>query len=184
MTEREKMLAGLMYNAGDPELVAGRARARLLMRRLNRDAVGDDNEIRAILRELIPAAGEGLWIEPPLYVDYGSNIHAGERVYMNFGCCLLDVCPIHIGPRTMFGPGVHIYTATHPVDARERLSGLEYGKPVIIGEECWIGGRAVICPGVTIGDRVVIGAGAVVTRDIPSDTVAVGNPARVRRTLA
>ena len=183
MTEKEKMLAGLMYDPGDPQLFAERIRARQIMRRFNITECGNVDAVKPILAELCPNAGPGFWVEPPFYVDYGSNIHTGEGVFLNFDCVLLDVCPIRIGQRTMFGPGVHLYTATHPLDADERISGKEFGAPITIGEKCWIGGAAVICPGVTIGDRVVIGAGAVVTKDIPSDTVAHGNPARVRKHL-
>ncbi|MGQ2984513.1 sugar O-acetyltransferase [Flavobacterium sp.] len=131
------------------------------------------------LRELIPSAGENLWIEPPFQCDYGYNIEAGDNVYFNFNCVFLDVTKVTIGSRTMFGPNVQIYIAMHPMDTVERASGAEYAKPITIGEDVWVGGSAVICPGVTIGNRSIIGAGNVVTRDIPDDVFAAGNPCRV-----
>ena len=120
-------------------------------------------------------------MQPPFYCDYGSNMHLGEKVYFN--CVVLDVAPVTIGARTFFGPNVQIYTATHPINYRERASGLEAGKPISIGEDVWVGGSVVICPGVSIGDRSVIGAGSVVTRDVPSEVFAAGNPCRVIRQL-
>lgn len=183
-TEWEKMVAGELYRALDPELSALRRRARLLTRELNASR-DDEEELRlGILRELIPNAGPGLWIEPPFYCDYGRNITVGERVFMNFDCVVLDVAPVVIGDYTQFGPAVQVYTATHPLDAAERRSGLEFGKAISIGADVWIGGGAVICPGVSIGSRSVVGAGSVVTRDIPADVFAAGNPARVIRNLA
>ena len=182
-TEWEKMIAGELYHALDPELSALRRRARLLTRELNASRDDEEELRRRVLRELIPNAGPGLWIEPPFYCDYGRNITAGERVFMNFDCVVLDVAPVSIGDNTQLGPAVQIYTATHPLDAVERRSGLEYGRTIVIGSDVWIGGAAVICPGVTIGSRSVIGAGSVVTRDIPADVFAAGNPCRVVREL-
>ena len=177
------MLSGELYDALDTELAQDRLRTRLLLKRIN-DLGEDQAEERSkILRELIPGAGEGLWIQPPFYCDYGYNIQLGEKVFFNFNCVVLDVAAVTIGSRTLFGPNVQIYTATHPLDYKERASGLEYAKPISIGEDAWIGGSAVICPGVTIGDRSVIGAGSVVTRDIPADVFAAGNPCRVIRNL-
>lgn len=182
-TEKEKMLAGELYNSLDPELVAGRRRARLLAKRLN-DSSEDDKELRhALLQELFGSSGENLWLEPPFYCDYGSNIHVGDNVFFNFNCVVLDVAEVTIGSRTMFGPAVQIYTATHPIEAHERMKGLEAGNPIAIGKDVWVGGGAIILPGVSIGDRSVIGAGAVVTRDIPADVFAGGNPCRVLRQL-
>ena len=183
-TEWDKMIAGELYNALDPELTALRRRARLLTRELNASRDDEEELRRRVLRELIPNAGAKLWIEPPFYCDYGRNITVGERVFMNFDCVILDVAPVMIGDNTQFGPAVQIYTATHPLDAAERRSGLEYGKAIAIGADVWIGGAAVICPGVTIGSRSVIGAGSVVTRDIPEDVFAAGNPCRVIRDLS
>jgi maltose O-acetyltransferase len=124
-----------------------------------------------------------VWLQPPFFCDYGSNIHLGKKVFFNFNCVVLDVCEVRIGDRTMFGPAVQVYAATHPLDAAERSSGRELGKPVVIGADVWVGGGAVICPGVTIGDRAVIGAGAVVTRDVPAGVFAAGNPCRVIKTI-
>lgn len=177
------MLAGELYDALDPQLSEERIKARLLIKALN-DSKEDETEERArLLKELIPNAGEGLWLQPPFYCDYGYNINVGEKVFFNFNCVVLDVTQVTIGSRTLLGPNVQIYTATHPINHVERGSGLEYAKPISIGKDCWIGGSVVICPGVTIGDRSVIGAGSVVTRDIPSDVFAAGNPCRVIRTL-
>jgi maltose O-acetyltransferase len=136
-----------------------------------------------ILRQLIPHADKGLWMQPPFFCDYGYNIYTGEKVFFNFNCVVLDVTRVSIGSRTLFGPNVQIYTATHPLDADERASGLEYAKPVTIGSDVWVGGSAVICPGVSIGDRAVIGAGSVVTRDIPPNVFAAGNPCKILRQL-
>ena len=177
------MLAGALYDPLDPQLAAERRRARLLWKALN-DTRDDQPEERArLLAELIPSAGEGLWIEPPFYCDYGTNITLGEKVFFNFNCVVLDVAPVTIGSRTLIGPAVQIYAAMHPLLAVDRRTGLESGKPVAIGEEVWIGGGAVICPGVSIGARAVIGAGSVVTRDVPEDVFAAGNPCRVIREL-
>lgn len=182
-SEKDKMLSGELYNALDPQLSAERRRARLLFKQLN-DTRDDQPEERArIVRELIPAAGRAVWIEPPFYCDYGSNITLGDRVYFNFNCVILDVAPVRIGSGVMCGPAVQIYTATHPLSAAERRKGLELGKAIEIGDEAWIGGGAIICPGVRIGARSVIGAGSVVTRDIPEGVFAAGNPCRVLREI-
>jgi len=182
-SETEKMLAGELYDPLDKQLSDERLRTRLLIKRLN-DTREDEAEARAaLLKALIPNAGAGLWLQPPFYCDYGSNIIIGEKVFFNFNCVVLDVTYVTIGSRTLFGPNVQIYTATHPMDHRERASGLEYAKPIKIGEDVWIGGSVVICPGVAIGDRAVIGAASVVTKDIPSDVFAAGNPCKVVRPL-
>lgn len=177
-SEKEKMLRGELYNSMDDQLSRERQRARALTHQLNCTHYGDPTAYKRIIAELLPNAAEDIWIEPPFYCDYGYNIYAGEQVFFNFNCVLLDVMPIRIGSRVLFGPAVQIYTATHPLDAMERRKGLEFAKPVTIGDDCWIGGGAIISPGVRIGDRCVIGAGAVVTKDIPSDSIVVGNPAR------
>ncbi|HEX6227157.1 MAG TPA: sugar O-acetyltransferase, partial [Chryseolinea sp.] len=180
---KEKMLQGELYNALDKELANDRLQTRLLIKQLNETREDDVKGRSRALNLLIPNAGTGLWLQPPFYCDYGYNILAGENVFFNFNCVVLDVTYVTIGSRTLFGPNVQIYTATHPIHYRERASGLEYAKPIAIGEDTWIGGSVVICPGVTIGDRCVIGAGSVVTKDIPSDVFAAGNPCRVIRTL-
>ncbi|WP_322113836.1 sugar O-acetyltransferase [Marinimicrobium sp. C6131] len=182
-TEREKMLAGALYDPMDAELCAARRRARLLCESLNASRDNEVKKRRQWLRELIPDGGDTVWMQPPFYCDYGDNIHLGEKVFFNFNCVVLDVADVHIGARTLFGPAAQVYTATHPMNAQERASGLESGKPITIGEDVWIGGGAIICPGVTIGDRCVIGAGAVVTKDIPADHFAAGNPARIIRPI-
>lgn len=177
------MLAGELYDPLDKQLSDERLKARLLLKELN-DSPESDVEKRArILKELLPDAGEELWLQPPFYCDYGSNIKTGERVFLNFNCVILDVAQVTIGSRTLIGPNVQVYAATHPLSYKERASGLEYGKPVFIGEDVWIGGSVIICPGVSIGDRSVIGAGSVVTKNIPADVFAAGNPCRIIRQL-
>jgi len=181
MTEKEKMLSGSLYNAHDEELSRDRLNARLLFQQIN-ELGEEQKELRdTLLNELFGSAGKELWIEPPFYCDYGYNIHLGDNVFLNYNCCILDVSTVHIGDRVLIGPGVQIYTATHPMDVESRRSGLEYAKAIHIGNDVWIGGSAIICPGVTIGNGAVIGAGAVVTRDIPDLVFAAGNPARVIR---
>ncbi|MBF8964500.1 sugar O-acetyltransferase [Pontibacter sp. FD36] len=182
-TEKEKMLAGGLYDPLDKQISDERLQARLLLKELNDSREDQVEERSRILKALIPHAGKGLWLQPPFYCDYGYNMIVGERVFFNFNCVVLDVAEVRIGSRTLFGPNVQVYTATHPMDHRERASGLEYAKPITIGEDVWIGGSAVICPGVTIGDRSVIGAGSVVTKNIPADVFAAGNPCRVIRKL-
>jgi maltose O-acetyltransferase len=182
-TEKEKMLAGELYLASDPQLVAERHTCRVLLKQFN-DSPDDDIELRQkILGELIGAHGDNLWIEPPFYCDYGRHITMGRDVYFNFNCIVLDVAPVKIGDQTLFGPNVQIYTATHPLDWRERASGAEFAKPIAIGSNVWVGGGAILCPGITIGDRTVIGAGSVVTKNIPSAVFAAGNPCTVIRKL-
>ncbi|MDY0100332.1 MAG: sugar O-acetyltransferase [Bacteroidales bacterium] len=182
-TEKQKMILGELYDPLDEELAKERLQTRLLIKALNENGEDEEEKRKEILKKLIPDTGEGLWLQPPFYCDYGSNIHVGDKVFFNFNCVILDVMQVKIGSRTLFGPNVQIYTATHPMSFRERAAGLEYARPVTIGEDVWVGGSAIICPGVTIGDRSVIGAGSVVTRDIPSDVFAAGNPCRVIRTL-
>jgi maltose O-acetyltransferase len=155
----------------------------LLIKRLNDSREDHAEERMNILKELIPRADDGLWLQPPFYCDYGYNMIVGEKVFFNFNCVVLDVTYVTIGSRTMFGPNVQIYTATHPLDHIERSSGKEFAKPVKIGADVWVGGSVVICPGVSIGDRTVIGAGSVVTKNIPADVFAAGNPCRVIRGL-
>jgi len=181
-TEREKMLAGEFYDPFDPELVAGRVRARDLCQRLNATHETDDATRRSILRDLFGKGGDTVWMQPPFYCDYGTNIELGTRVFFNFNCVVLDVCRVRIGDFTLFGPAVQIYTAVHPLDAEARRTK-EYGQPIDIGSDVWVGGGAIILAGVTIGNRSVIGAGSVVTRDIPEGVLAVGNPCRVVRAI-
>jgi maltose O-acetyltransferase len=182
-TEKEKMLAGELYNGNDSHLKTERSHARMLLKKFNNS--NDDERLlrKEILRELIGGFSKGLHVEPPFYCDYGSNIYVGENVYFNFNCVVLDVNKVTIGPRTLFGPNVQIYTATHPMEYKIRSEQLELGLPINIGEDVWVGGGAIICAGVTIGDRAVIGAGSIVTRDIPSDCFAAGNPCKVIKEL-
>jgi maltose O-acetyltransferase len=182
-TEKENMLNGELYNATDPTLFNERRTARLLLKKLN-DSSDDQTELRQqLLKELIPSQGAGLWIEPPFYCDYGTNIRIGDKVFFNFNCVILDVMQVTIGSNTLIGPAVQLYTAMHPINWEERAAGLEFAKPVTIGSDVWIGGGAIICPGVTIGSRSIIGAGSVVTKDIPDDVFAAGNPCKVIRSL-
>lgn len=179
-TEESKMLAGELYDALDPQLVAARARARDLCWELNATLDADTDARRTILKQLFGTGGDSVWMQPPFFCDYGSNIHLGQRVFFNFNCVVLDVCPVTIGDFTLFGPAVQIYTPLHPLNSALRRQQ-EYGKPVVIGSDVWVGGGAIICPGVTIGSKTVIGAGSVVTRDIPDGVFAAGNPCRVIR---
>jgi maltose O-acetyltransferase len=181
-TERQKMLAGAMYDPLDAELVAARARARDLCQALNATREAEGAERRRILRELFGTGGDSVWMQPPFYCDYGANIELGERVFFNFNCVVLDVCRVRIGEFTLFGPAVQIYTPLHPLNAAQRRRE-EYGKPIDIGSDVWVGGGAIILGGVTIGSRAVIGAGSVVTRDVPEGVFAAGNPCRVIRAI-
>lgn len=183
MTEKEKMIRGELYLAGDETLVKDRKHARRLTERFNRSGIDDLEERKEILSALLGSTKESYYIEPNFKCDYGYNIHLGKRFYANFDCVFLDICPITFGDDCMLAPGVHIYTATHPIDPIERISGYEFGKPVTIGDRVWIGGGAIINPGVTIGDEAVIASGAVVTKDVPPRTVVGGNPARVIKTI-
>jgi maltose O-acetyltransferase len=182
MTEQQKMLAGEPYDPFDLELAAGRERARDLCQALNATREGQQEQRRLILRDLFGKGGDTVWMQPPFFCDYGSNIELGERVFFNFNCIVLDVCHVRIGDYTLFGPAVQIYTPIHPMNAEQRRRE-ELGKPVDIGADVWVGGGAIILPGVRIGSRAVIGAGSVVTRDIPEDVFAAGNPCRVIREI-
>ena len=177
------MISGELYDPLDKQLSDERILTRLLIRKFNDTAEDQVEEQTRILKELIPNSGKNLWIQPPFYCDYGSNMVLGEKVFFNFNCIVLDVMRVSIGSRTLIGPNVQIYTATHPLDHKVRASGLEFAKSVIIGEDVWIGGGAIVCPGVRIGDRAIIGAGSVVTKDVPSDVFAAGNPCKVIRNL-
>jgi maltose O-acetyltransferase len=181
-SEKEKMLRGELYRAWDPQLTQERRRARDLTRAFNNTADAERELRREILSQLL-GSGEGASIEPPFYCDYGSNIYLGRNVYFNFNCVVLDVARVDIGDDTMIAPNVQIYTATHPMDIETRRTGLELGKSITIGSEVWVGGGAIINPGVRIGSRSVIGAGSVVTRDIPEGVFAAGNPCRIVRYL-
>lgn len=178
-TEKEKMQQGELYDPGDPALCADRVTAQRFMRAYNQTIV-EDGDIRGpLLKAHLGAIGERCALRAPFYVDYGYNIFIGDSVFMNYGCVLLDVCEIHIGEKTQIGPGVQIYTADHPRDAPSRLAGVEFGKPISICANVWIGGHAIIMPGITIGENAIIGAGSVVTRDVVAGSSVAGNPARV-----
>ena len=180
-TERQKMLAGELYLAADPELVALRNRARQITRAYNSTIESERDVRRTLLNRLLGQMPPKLEIEPPFRCDYGTNIYLGQNFYANFGCILLDCADIRIGDNVMLAPNVQIYTAHHPLDAATRISGVELASPINIGDNVWIGGGAIVLPGVTIGDNTTIGAGSVVTKDIPPGVVAVGNPCRVIR---
>ncbi|MCA0969713.1 sugar O-acetyltransferase [Halobacillus litoralis] len=183
MTEKEKMLAGELYKSWDDELVLERSRARQITFDLNRTKDTEAHYREQLIESLFGELGGQYGLEPPFYCDYGYNIRVGDGFFANFNCVFLDVCPITIGERVLIGPNVQLYTATHPMDRETRASGLESGRPITIGNDVWIGGGAIINPGVTIGDNVVIGAGAVVTKDIPSDVFVGGNPAKVIKSV-
>lgn len=181
MSEKQRMLQGESYDPLDRELVLARRRARELTEAFNRATTGKERS--KLLRQLLGSPVERVWIEPPFQCDYGSHIHMGREVFMNFNCVILDSASVTLGDHVFVGPGVHIYTAVHPIDAVERRSGKESAKPVSIGNDVWIGGGAIILPGVSIGAGTVIGAGSVVTRSVPANVVAAGNPCRIVRAL-
>lgn len=183
-SNREKMIDGELYSALDRELIFLRWRAQRLCRKINRFSTMPFYPLKKYyLKKLFGKCGHNAYIEPPFHCDYGFNITVGDSFYANTGCVFLDVTPITIGSHVMLGPHVQLYAATHPISPEIRLTGEECGAPITIGNNVWIGGNTVIQPGVTIGDNTVIGAGSVVTKDIPANTVAYGNPCRVRKTL-
>ncbi|MFC7704293.1 sugar O-acetyltransferase [Plastorhodobacter daqingensis] len=174
-SEKARMLAGAPYRADDPELAAERARAEAFLQQIN---TGPPAQRPALLGQLLGTMGEGAVIRPPFHCDYGYNIRLGADVFLNFGCVILDVAEVSIGAATQIGPGVQILTADHPRDPSRRRAGLESGRPVQIGENVWIGGGALLLPGVHVGAEAIIGAGAVVTRDVAAGSTVAGNPAR------
>ncbi|OAN58377.1 sugar O-acetyltransferase [Sphingomonas sp. TDK1] len=180
MSQKQRMLAGDLYTADDPEIAADAARAAAWMARYNASLAWDAADRHALLAEGLGQVGEGAVVRPPFHCDYGTNIHLGARVFLNFGCVILDVVRVEIGAGAQIGPGVQILTADHPRDPVLRARGLEYGRPIRIGANVWIGGGALILPGVTIGEDAIIGAGSVVTRDVPPGITVMGNPARPR----
>jgi maltose O-acetyltransferase len=180
LTEKEKMLAGQLYDANDPELQTDRAAAETWMLRYNAALACSLAERHLLLRERLAEVGDGAVVRPPFHCDYGYNIRLGPGAFLNFNCVILDVVEVTIGAGTQIGPAVQIYTADHPRDASARRAGAEFGRPIHIGCNVWIGGGAIILPGITIGDDAVIGAASVVTRDVPAGATALGNPARIR----
>jgi maltose O-acetyltransferase len=177
---KERMLRGELYLADDPELAADSARAQALLERYNATSHSERTERDRLLRELLGAVGDGVVVKPPFRCDYGTYIEIGARTFVNYDCVMLDVAPIRIGEACQIATRVQLLTAGHPVDPEPRRAGWEFGHPITIGDNVWLGGGVVVCPGVTIGDNTVVGAGAVVTEDLPADVVAVGVPARVR----
>ena len=183
MTEKQKMLAGVLYLAADAELSAERQRARRLTRAYNATTEDDEAVRQNMLAELFGKVGAGISVEPPFRCDYGYNIRVGDNFYANYGCIILDCNAVNIGDNVLLAPNVQIYAAYHPVAPEDRLTGRELAAPVTIGNNVWIGGGVIICPGVTIGDNTTIGAGSVVTRDIPDGVFAAGNPCRIIREI-
>ena len=183
MTERERMLSGQLYDAGDETLTAARGRAKRLTWRYHQLDPTDWDSRTQILQELLGHLGEDSWIEPPFRCDYGTQISIGDHFFANYDCIFLDVAPITIGNQVMFGPRVCLYTAGHPLDAATRNTGLEFGKPIAIGDDVWLGGNVVVLPGVTIGAGTVVAAGSVVSRDLPPHVLAAGNPLQVLRPI-
>jgi maltose O-acetyltransferase len=183
MSEKERMLAGRLYIAQDKELGRDNKKSRQLTRLINNTTEEQIDYRIQLLKELFESTGKNLYIEPPFRCDYGCHISIGENFYANYDCIIVDVCKVKIGNNVMFGPRVNIFTAGHPIDAGVRNELLEFGKPVTIGNDVWIGGNTVINPGVTIGSNVVIGSGSVVTKDMPDGVIAVGNPCRVLRKI-
>jgi maltose O-acetyltransferase len=180
---KDRMLAGGLYLASDPELVADRARARALLELYNGTRAAEHEDRARLLRELLREVGEGVVIMPTFRCDYGYNISLGAGTFVNYDCVFLDVVPIRIGAACQLATQVQLLAATHPVDPDPRRRGWETGSPITLGDNVWLGGGVIVCPGVTIGDDTVVGAGAVVTRDLPPGVVAVGNPARVHRAI-
>ena len=182
-TNRERMLAGDLYIADDPESERLAQRAARLADDYHKAVLAGETTARALLTDLVGTLGEDAFVKPPLFVDYGENIHIGARTFANYNLVALDVAPITIGADCQIGPNVQLLTPTHPIEPEPRRDKLEGAQPITIGDNVWLGGGVIVCPGVTIGENSVIGAGAVVTRDIPANVVAVGNPARVIRSI-
>lgn len=182
-TQKERMLAEELYLAIDEELAQDCGRSRQLIRLFNQTTEEQHDYRQVLLKQLFAKTGEKIYIEPPFRCDYGSNTIIGENFYANFDCVILDVAKVTIGKNVMFGPRVGIYTAGHPIDPGVRVRGLEFGTSVTIGDNVWIGANATVNPGVTIGSNVVIGSGSVVTKDVPDNVVAAGNPCRVLRSI-
>lgn len=183
-TQKERMAAGALYQANDAELGADRRRARRLVEDFNRSGADDDAGRRRLLAALLGGLGPDTVVRPPLHCDYGYHLHLGARTFVNFGLVALDVAAITIGDDVQIGPNVQLLAATHPTDVALRRARWEYGAPITVEDDVWLGGGAVVLPGVRVGAGTVVGAGAVVTRDLPAGAVAVGNPARVVRAMS
>lgn len=182
-SQRERMLAGELYLASDPELQKANRRALELCEQYNTTSINERHERERILKKLLGSVGEGVEIRAPMHCDYGAQIHIGARTFVNFNFVALDVANITIGEDVQIGPGVQLLTATHPLEAEPRRQKFESGKPITVGNNVWLGGGVIVCPNVTIGENTVVGAGSVVTKDLPANVLAVGNPARVVRSL-
>lgn len=183
MTEKEKLASGELYNSGDRELTDERIRAKKLCDEYNGCPYNDFTKKNRIIEKLFGKRGENTWIEPNFFCDYGYNIFVGNKFYANHNCVILDCASVTFGDNVFIGPNCGFYTSAHPIDAETRNSGLEYAQPIVVGNDVWIGGNVCVMPGVTIGDNVVIGAGSVVVKDIPSGVVAVGNPCKPIRKI-
>lgn len=183
MTEYEKMISGKLYYPGDEELTNLRYNARKLTEEINKTSISDRNKRVNLLKKLFGSTGEKIYLEPSFNCDYGCNIHVGENFYANFNCVILDIAEVRIGANCMLAPQVGIYTATHPIDPVERNRGFELGKPINIGDNCWIGGHATINPGVTLGNNVIVASGAVVTKNFGDNVIIAGNPAKIIRSI-
>ncbi|WP_251865314.1 chorismate mutase [Enterococcus malodoratus] len=181
LTEKGKMIAGKLYFSGDPELVADRKDARIKLRGINQET--DKKKREELVKQTFGRTKNRVYVEPTISFDYGYNIFVGENFYCNFHNVFLDICPITIGDNCLFGPNVQLYTASHPLEPGKRNSGQELGKPITIGNNVWIGGSSVVIPGVTLGDNVVVAAGAVVTKSFPANVVVGGNPAQIIKTI-
>lgn len=183
MNQKERMLAGLPYKAWQDGLTEERRQCHMKIYDYNQARPDDREKMTWMIKDILGKTGKELWVETPFYCDYGVNIEVGENFYSNYNCTILDVARVTIGKNVMFAPNVSIYTAGHPIHPDSRNSGYEYGKPVTIGDNVWLGGNVVVVPGVTIGNNVVVGAGSVVTKDLPDNALAVGNPCRVLRLI-
>lgn len=183
MSQKERMLNEKLYLANDKELVIERKNARKIINKFNQLSIEEKNKRDKLLNKLLGQKGKNVYIEPSFKCDYGYNIHLGNNFFANYDCIILDVAKVEIGKFVFLGPGVHIYTASHPIDSKIRNTYLEYGKSVIIGDNVWIGGNTTINPGVKIGENVVIGSGSVVTKNIPDNVIAAGNPCKVIRKI-
>jgi maltose O-acetyltransferase len=181
--QKERMLAGELYIADDPELAIDARRAALLVEQFNSSSAAAPERRQALLRELLGEIGDGVEVRPPFYCDYGYQISIGPGTFVNFGAVLLDVARITVGADVQVGPNVQLLTPTHPIDAAQRRAKWEAAEPITVRDNVWLGGGAIVLPGVTIGENTVVGAGSVVTRDLPADVVAAGNPARIVRDL-